>query len=160
MSVRQGHWRSDTFCEATNIVVDFGKVKGVHFTGAAEPRGGDMFHDYDQGAFSGACQKQGWSVDRFILQHRRMMEAFQPSSQAETADEVVDLPHFFITRDEDAHNFFHGGCDMVRVRGMWGGVSDAGWQVNAFLVKEILDLDVNSLQARSIAPDSVSIASC
>jgi protein O-GlcNAc transferase len=115
---RVGH-----FCRATNILVDFAKVKGAAHHKKPR-RGPDMYHAFAPGVLAAKCQKTPhWQVRKAMPHVGPMLRQLEEVRAFPQDVERVTAPTYLLARDEDSENMFHSTADHL----------------NAFLVSEVLE---------------------
>jgi len=112
---KQAHksYAEDIFCEATNFVVDFSKIKGSIPT--SKPPLGSQYLEFAQGSLQSACSKTQKMGNHFMPHHALQMRSFQSDVKDLGTYTTVDTTTYLLARDEDCENSFHSTADFMNM---------------------------------------------
>lgn len=114
---KQQHKRDkDMFCEATNFIIDFSKISGMH--GNSKPRKGDQYLSFAKQSLLSSCKKtEKYNSRLFMPHHARQMRDFEGSSDSSIYNHAVvqETPLYLLARDEDCENSFHSAADFMNM---------------------------------------------
>lgn len=120
-SIQQDHQRAkgtySTFCEATNMVLDFSRVGGST-AARKQGNGATHYHSFGAGALSGDCRKTAAmaSYEKRLMNHMRsLVRSLETTDEAPPSSETEATPTLLIQRDEDAENTFHATADHLNL---------------------------------------------
>ena len=133
-------WRQDTqsFCVASNFVIDFSKVEGRHGP-QRPPRGPQQYHTFRPGSLQADCKKNGKYASVPFMPHASLqMRSFQDDTPWRGSDdggtEVIDSgPTYLLTRDEDSENAFHSTSDFINMHTVFTGLGIANGDAQVVL---------------------------